>query len=212
MLCIWWDWKGTVYYELLPHNQTINSDKYCSQLDRLKATIDEKRPELTNRKGVVFHRDNVRSHVSLHTRQKLQLGWDVLPHSSYSPDLAPPDYIYSGLYRISLMERTSILWKPVKITWSSSSPRKMSNSENGIMKLPQRWRKVMEQNGTYVNKPMYKYLTIVNEFRLKTATNFCFNPILFFRTKQKWSASKRGGSQTQIRLRKSMVKYRPGYL
>jgi len=35
-----------VYYELLPHNQTINSDKYCSQLDRLKATIYEKCPEL----------------------------------------------------------------------------------------------------------------------------------------------------------------------
>jgi len=81
MLCIWWDWKGIVYYELLPHNQTINSDKYCSQLDRLKAAI-EKRPELANQKGVVYYQDNAGPHVSLHTRQKLmQLGWDVLPHS-----------------------------------------------------------------------------------------------------------------------------------
>ena len=30
MLCIWWDWKGVFYYELLPENQTINSNKYCS--------------------------------------------------------------------------------------------------------------------------------------------------------------------------------------
>ncbi|XP_011859348.1 PREDICTED: histone-lysine N-methyltransferase SETMAR-like [Vollenhovia emeryi] len=30
MLCIWWDWNGIVYYELLPPNQTIDSTKYCS--------------------------------------------------------------------------------------------------------------------------------------------------------------------------------------
>ena len=30
MLCMWWDWKGVLYYELLPENQTINSNKYCS--------------------------------------------------------------------------------------------------------------------------------------------------------------------------------------
>jgi len=29
MLCIWWHWKGIVYYELLPDNEIINSDKYC---------------------------------------------------------------------------------------------------------------------------------------------------------------------------------------
>ena len=45
MLCIWWDWKEVLYYELLPENQTINSNKYCSQLDQLKAALDEKRPE-----------------------------------------------------------------------------------------------------------------------------------------------------------------------
>ena len=75
MLCIWWDWKGVLYYELLPENQTINSNKYCSQLDQLKATLYEKHPELVNRKHKIFHQDNARPHVSLTTRQKLlQLG------------------------------------------------------------------------------------------------------------------------------------------
>ena len=50
MLCIWWDWKGVLYYELLLENQTINSNKYCSQLDQLKAALSEKRPKLVNRK------------------------------------------------------------------------------------------------------------------------------------------------------------------
>ena len=60
-------------------NQTINSNKYCSQLDQLNAAVDENCPELVNRKHIVFHQDNTRPHVSLMTRQKLlQLGWEVL--------------------------------------------------------------------------------------------------------------------------------------
>ena len=93
MLCIWWDWKGVLYYELLLENQMINSNKYCSQLDQLKAAHDEKHPELVNRKRKIFHQDNVRPRVSLMTRQKLlQLGWEVLIHSPYSPDIAPLDF------------------------------------------------------------------------------------------------------------------------
>ena len=41
MLCVWWDWKGVLYYELLLENKTINSNKYCSQLDQMKATLDK---------------------------------------------------------------------------------------------------------------------------------------------------------------------------
>ena len=92
-LYIWWDWKGVLCYELLPEKQTINSNKYCSQLDQLKAALDEKRPELVNRKRIIFHHDNSRLHVSLMTRQKLlQLGWEVLIHPPYSSDIAPSDF------------------------------------------------------------------------------------------------------------------------
>jgi len=109
MLCIWWDCKGIVYYELLPQNQTINSKKYCSQLDRLKVAIDEKRPELTNRHDVVFHQDNARPHVSLTTQQKLlQFGWDVLPHP-YSPDIA--DFIYLSDFHLFKSLQNSLIGK-----------------------------------------------------------------------------------------------------
>ena len=84
MLCIWWDWKGVLYYELLPEDQTINSNKYCSQLDQLTVAFDKKRPELVNRKHIIFHQDNARLRVSLMTRQKLlQFGWEVLIHLLY---------------------------------------------------------------------------------------------------------------------------------
>ncbi|GFS57554.1 mariner Mos1 transposase [Trichonephila clavipes] len=71
LLCVWWDWKGIIYYELLLYGQTLNSVIYCQRLDRLKLVIDQKRPELANRRGIVFHQDNARPHTSVVTRQKL---------------------------------------------------------------------------------------------------------------------------------------------
>ena len=38
MLSVWWDWKGVVFFELFPRNQTINSDVYCHQLKTSLAT------------------------------------------------------------------------------------------------------------------------------------------------------------------------------
>ena len=93
MLYIWWVWKGVLYYELLLGNQTIISNKYCSQLDQLKATLNEKHPELVTRKLIIFHQDNARPHVSLMIRQKLlQLGWEVLIPPAYLPDTAPSNF------------------------------------------------------------------------------------------------------------------------
>lgn len=65
MLCIWWDCKGIVNNELLPPGETVSSDLYCQQLIRLQQAIEEKRPELANRKGVIFHQDNTPPHKSL---------------------------------------------------------------------------------------------------------------------------------------------------
>ena len=74
MLSVWWDWKGVVFFELLPGNQTINSDVYRCQLSKLNAAVEEKRPELVKRKDVIFHHGKATLHTSLATRQKLRLG------------------------------------------------------------------------------------------------------------------------------------------
>ncbi|GFT04875.1 histone-lysine N-methyltransferase SETMAR [Trichonephila clavipes] len=93
LLCLWWDRKGPVYYELLKQGKTINVDLYCNELDKLNAAIKEKRPALASRKGIVFHHNNARPHTAIVTQQKLNaLGWEVLGHPLYSPDIAPSDY------------------------------------------------------------------------------------------------------------------------
>ncbi|GFV47592.1 histone-lysine N-methyltransferase SETMAR [Trichonephila clavipes] len=89
ILCIWWDWKGIIYYELLPLCQTLNSDIYCQQLECLKLVTEQKELELANRRGVVFHQDNTRPLTSVVTHQKLwELDWKVLMHPPFSPELA----------------------------------------------------------------------------------------------------------------------------
>ena len=127
-LCIWWDWKGVLCYELLPENQTINSNNYCSQSDRLKAALDEKCLELVNRKRITFHQDNARLHVSLMTRQKLlQLGWEVLIHPLYSPDIAPSDFNLFRSLQNSLNGKNFNPWKTVKGIWNSSLLKKIKS-------------------------------------------------------------------------------------
>ncbi|GFT68810.1 transposase [Trichonephila clavipes] len=81
----------------------FRSDFYCQQLDRSKLTIDQKWPELANRRGVMFHENNPRLHMSVLTRQKLwELGWEVLMHLPYSLDLAPRDYhLFLALQNLS---------------------------------------------------------------------------------------------------------------
>ena len=77
MLTVWWDYKGIVHFELLPRNQTINSNVSCRQLMKLAKEMKEKRPELANHKAVILHQDNARPHTSLVTRKQiLELGWE----------------------------------------------------------------------------------------------------------------------------------------
>ena len=103
MLYVWWNWKGVVFFELLPRDQTINSDVYCRQQNKLNTAIKEKRIELVNRKGVIFHYDNATPHISSATHQKLlRLGWEVMLHPPYSPELATSDfYLFQSLQNLN---------------------------------------------------------------------------------------------------------------
>ena len=152
MLCIWWDWKGVLYYELLPENQTINSNKYCSQSDQLKAALDEKRPELVNRKCIIFHQDNARLYVSLMTRQKLlRLGWEVLIHPPYSPDIVPLDFhLFRSLQNSVKGKNFNSLEDCKRHLEQFFAQKDKKFWEDGIMKLPEKWQRVVEQKGEYV--------------------------------------------------------------
>ena len=130
----------------------INSNKYRFQLDQLRAALDEKLPELVNRKYIIFHQDNARPHVSLMTRQKLlQLGWEVLIHPPYSSDTAPSDFHLFWSLQNSLKGKNVNSLEDCKRHLEQFFAQKDKKFwEDGIMKLPEKWQKVVEQNSEYV--------------------------------------------------------------
>lgn len=149
MLSVWWDVQGIVLFELLPANTSITASYYCSQLERLSTKLEAVRPR---REKVLFLHDNARPHIARMTRLKLvSLGWELLPHPPYSPDIAPSDYhlfrsLQSHLKGKSFEDEDHIY--TTLDTFFNSLPR--SFFEQGIHVLPQRWRRVVENEGGYI--------------------------------------------------------------
>ena len=79
--------------DFLEKGSTINSASYCDLLaNRLKPAIRTKRRGLLSKKVLLQH-DNARPHVAKATIETInKLGFEVLEHPAYSPDLAPSDY------------------------------------------------------------------------------------------------------------------------
>lgn len=154
MLIVFWDVNGVVHREYLPRGMTITADYYCNVLDRLDLAIKTTRPWLEGEK-IFFQHDNARPHTAVVTKQKLaQLGWNVLPHPPYSPDLAPSDYylfrplsikLKGAVFRdeFEMMEFIEQFFvdKSNLGTWY----------EHGIEKLPSLWQACIEANGEYFN-------------------------------------------------------------
>lgn len=152
LLSIWWDCKGVIFYSLLSSNKTINSELYCNQLDELNRKIQKKRPSLANRKGIVFHQDNARPHISKQTKQKLkELNWDLLNHPPYSPDLAPSDFYLFRSLENNLAGRRFTSLEEIQdqlSTFFNSKPAEFYNK--GIQMLPDRWKQVIVNEGNYI--------------------------------------------------------------
>ncbi|GFX08933.1 mariner Mos1 transposase [Trichonephila clavipes] len=154
LLCSWWDWKGIIYYELLPYSQTFNLDFYCQQLERLKLAIDQKRSELANRRGVVLHQDNARAHTSVLTHQKhWEVGWEVLMHPPYSSDLIPSDYyLFLALQSFLSDEKLGSREDCENQLLEFFANKDQDFYERGIMKLPLKWQLIIQQNGAYLTQ------------------------------------------------------------
>lgn len=63
MLIIFFDIRGSVHYEFVSPNHTVDSEYYYDVLRRLKETIRRKRPDLW--KNWLLHHDNAPAHTSL---------------------------------------------------------------------------------------------------------------------------------------------------
>jgi [histone H3]-lysine36 N-dimethyltransferase SETMAR len=155
MLCVFWDSKGVLYFELMDGEKTLNKEEYCRQLRELDQEIRLKRGENTK---VVLHRDNAKPHIANMTKNTIQeLGWEEMPHPAWSPDLAPSDYHLFRALKNSLaeirFENLDHVQNHIKKFFSS---RSRNFYKHGIFQLPDRWGLVVDSYGDYFDDSLLK--------------------------------------------------------
>jgi len=152
LLCVWWDSIGIIHFELLKYGQTITAEVYCEQLDRLHKSLTLKRPALLNRKGVILQQDNARPHSAKKTTEKIRkLGWEILPHPPYSPDIAPSDYHLFRSLEHYLGNKTFRNPDDVHSGLTDFFSSKDANFyKKGIEMLKNRWQTIINNDGDYI--------------------------------------------------------------
>ena len=103
---------------------------------------------------VLLSHDNTRPHTSRHTTAGIvKIGWEILPHPPYSPDLAPSDFHLFGPLKEA---NRGIHFKDEEAV--KTSVRQWLRRQNlafyrtGIHALVKRWTKTVEMDGDYIEK------------------------------------------------------------
>ncbi|KAK6756292.1 hypothetical protein RB195_014599 [Necator americanus] len=117
-------------------------------LQRLADDIRKEHPKLDN---IRLLYDNARRHIAKKTSQKiLELGWDVLSHPPYSPDLALSDYhLLRSLQHHPEEKRYDdhdCLENDFQAFFASKSSEFYAK---GIRDIERRWEKVVDVGGDY---------------------------------------------------------------
>jgi histone-lysine N-methyltransferase SETMAR len=105
-----------------------------------------KRPE---RKKVLLLHDNARPHVAKVVSRKIeQLGWQVLPHPPYSPDLAPTDYhLFRSLSNYLRGKQFDDLTELKSSIFYSKTPEFYASDINQLRDSWVRWDSAIDSEG-----------------------------------------------------------------
>ena len=91
MVTVWWSAAHLIHCNFLNPGGSITSEKYAQQINERHWKRKCLQPALVNRMNP--NHNDAWQHVTQPMFQKLnELGYEVLPHQPYSPDLSPTDY------------------------------------------------------------------------------------------------------------------------
>ena len=150
MATFFWDVSGIIHVDFLEPGTTINAERYISTLKSLKARLRRVR----GNKKITLHHDNARPHTARATVQAIDdLGFCLLPHPPYSPDLAPCDFHLFPKLKEQL--RGIRFDSNEEIVQAVRSWIRAQNDDfflDGFRQLVHRWEKCVQTGGDYVEK------------------------------------------------------------
>jgi len=133
-------------------SQTFSADSVTATQIPIQKPVHGERSKLGE--SNIYEIQSSEPHAARLTSEAIaKMGWEVLPHPSYSPDLTPSDYHLFGFVKDQLRgqryETTGAIQKAVR------QCLRMAGTEfyrRGIFKLPERWEKCVQRSGDYVEK------------------------------------------------------------
>lgn len=153
MATVFWDSEGILLIDYKAKGVSITGEYYASILERLKEAIKEKRRgKLT--KGVLLLHDNAPVHKSRVALAALhKVGFEIVNHPPYSPDLAPSDYYLFPEMKKELRGKKFTADDEVKEAVSAYfADKEKSFFYEGINKLIKRCEKCIRLAGEYIEK------------------------------------------------------------
>ena len=148
------DRYGIVTLDFLEEGVTINSDRYCQSLKKMKSDFRNKRRGQSC-KGIRLLHDNATPHVPKKTRDSLEcLEIFTIEHPPYSPDLSPCDFFLFGRLKRELRGHTFHDREELEQEVKRVCQRLINKDEyeNAMRNLVKRWRKCVALGGDYVEK------------------------------------------------------------
>ena len=89
----WWSAACLIHYSVLNSGESITSENYAQQINEMSWKLKHLQPALVNGMGPILLYHNTQPHIAQRRLQKAnELGYEVLPHPPYSPDLSPTNY------------------------------------------------------------------------------------------------------------------------
>lgn len=151
VLTVFFDYRGIVHHEFLPHGETVNKHYYLKVMKRLREAIRKKRPDLWNDNSWILHHDNAPSHTALTVCEFLaKNSTNVIAQPPYSPDLAPCDFFLFPKLKLPLRGHRFDTIEDIKRNSLAELKAIPSEAYEKCMdEWIRRWRMCIASNGDY---------------------------------------------------------------
>jgi histone-lysine N-methyltransferase SETMAR len=143
LFCIWWNYEGLIYYELVADSSTINEEVYSQKLEKIYTNES---------KVVLLQQDNARPHTAKKTLPTIEELEDIelLLHRAFSPDLEPSDYyLFRSMAQFLRGKKVqSVADVQVAVEKIFASKAKESFYQ-AFKELDEKWMKITDHEGLY---------------------------------------------------------------